>query len=93
LRYLVDNTSVMGSILFEATDAFDIDFSVDIGDEIRTYGIGSRYSPADSDIDRALARWRWHSVCMQKPGGQITKGKSDESTDIEVKLAGCARHK
>lgn len=47
----VDNTSVIGSILFEVSDEFDIDFSVDVGDEFRTYGIGFRYSPMDSRID------------------------------------------
>ena len=45
------NTSLIGSILFEVSDGFDINFSVDVGDEFRTYGIGFRYSPMNSDID------------------------------------------
>jgi hypothetical protein len=43
----IDNTSVFGSILFEASDTIDFVFSLDIGDEIDRYAIGIRFSPND----------------------------------------------
>lgn len=42
----VDNTSLIGSILFEMSDNWDLGFEVDVGDEIREYMLGVRFSPA-----------------------------------------------
>lgn len=49
VRYLdiedTANTSLIGSLLFELSPAWDINLSVDAGDEIATYALGLRFSP------------------------------------------------
>lgn len=49
IRYLdlqdVDNTSLIGSLLYEINPSWDIDLQIDAGDEISTYLLGVRFSP------------------------------------------------
>jgi hypothetical protein len=50
LRHLdiegIDNTSLLGSLLFELSPSWDIEFAVDVGDDVSTYLLGIRFSPA-----------------------------------------------
>lgn len=49
LRYTdvqnIDTTTVIGSLMFELSDNWGIDLSVDAGDDIATYLLGVRFSP------------------------------------------------
>jgi hypothetical protein len=49
VRYLdideVDNTSLIGSLLFELSPTWGISLSVDAGDEMSTYFLGARWTP------------------------------------------------
>ncbi|MBN1239378.1 MAG: outer membrane beta-barrel protein [Gammaproteobacteria bacterium] len=49
LRYTdvqnIDTTTVIGSLMFELSDSWGIDLSVDAGDELSTYLLGVRFSP------------------------------------------------
>jgi hypothetical protein len=40
-----DNTSIYGSLLFELSDDWDINLGADVGDTVRYYSIGVRFSP------------------------------------------------
>lgn len=50
VRYLdietIDNTSLIGSLLFELSPSWDLDLSIDAGDELSTYMLGVRFSPS-----------------------------------------------
>lgn len=43
----VDNTSLIGNLKFELTDAWSINLMVDAGDELSTYALGARWSGGD----------------------------------------------
>jgi len=48
VRYLdvedVDNTSLIGNLMFELTENWSIDLAVDAGDELATWSLGARWS-------------------------------------------------
>ena len=48
VRYLdiedVDNTSLIGNLMFELTENWSIDLAVDAGDELSTWSLGARWS-------------------------------------------------
>jgi opacity protein-like surface antigen len=46
-----DNTSVYGSLLFELGDYWDIDLTADVGDSVRYYSLGFRFSPPGAGLD------------------------------------------
>lgn len=41
----IDNTSLVGSLLFEMSPNWDLGFEIDAGDELSTYMLGVRFSP------------------------------------------------